>query len=228
MKQNFFTGLAILLPIALTFWILSFLVQLLTNPFLVFTENILKYYDLLDHPFLFFTGDQMLLFWSRLLIIAFLGGIAILAGFLARILFLNFFFRLGDYIIRRIPFVNRIYKATQDVVSTLFGAQKPAFAKVVLVPFPHENAYSLGMITSEGLHDESDPEHMDKVSIFIPGTPNPTFGFMLLYKREQLVLLDMSIDEALKFIVSMGVMAPDFKISLNQNLPKENKEGHQI
>ena len=221
MKQNFFTGLAMLLPIALTFWILSFLIDLLTNPFLTFTENILKYYNLLDYPFLFFSGDQVLMFWSRVLILAFLAGIAILAGFLARILFLNFFFRMGDYLMHRIPFVNRIYKATQDVVHTLFGAQKTSFAKVVLVPFPHEKAYSLGMITSEGLHGESDPEHMDKVSIFIPGTPNPTFGFMLLFKREQLIMLDMSIDEALKFIVSMGVMTPEFKVSKDQRLPKE-------
>src|SRR5262249_34263523 len=111
----------------------------------------------------------------------------------------------GDYLIHKIPLINRIYKLSQDVVHTFFGTGKPAFTKVVWVPFPEKKSYILGMIASDSLHAESDPKFTDNVSIFVPCAPNPIFGFMMIYKRDQLITLDISTEEALKFIVSCGV-----------------------
>lgn len=211
MKKNFLTGLAILLPIAITFWIISLLVGLLTNPFLGFTSSLLSYYNLLGEPFLFLTGPDVLILASRLLILFFLFAMMLFAGFLARVFFLNALFKAGDFLIHKIPLVNKIYKATQEIVHTVFSTEKTSFSKVVLVPFPHAKSYCLGMITSNSLSKDSNAEYLQKVSVFVPGTPNPTMGFILLFKREQIIELDVSVEDALKFIVSCGVISTPFK-----------------
>lgn len=205
MKKNFLTGLVILLPIAITFWVIIFLVNLLTNPFLNTVKSLLSHYHIISHP-------TFLIFISRLSILLFLFGIAVLAGFLARILFINYMFRLGDYLIHRIPFINKIYKAAQDVTHTLFGKEKTSFSQVVLVPFPHSKCYSIGFIT-EGKENQirNNPDFKEKVSILVPGTPNPLMGFMLIYKQEEIVYLDIKPEEAAKFVISCGVMLPEFK-----------------
>jgi uncharacterized membrane protein len=206
MKNDFFTGLVILLPIALTFWLLNFVIHLLTDPFLDLTEAILHHFHLLDKPFLFFSGEEVLMFWSRILILIFLTAFIFLAGFLARILFLNYLFSYGNYLINRIPFINRIYRSVQDGVHALFHREKDAKVKVVLVPFPHHKGTSVGLMPQPQMHKDSEPAYLDKVSIFVPAAPNPTYGLVLIYSKSDVVLFDMTSDEALKFIISCGTI----------------------
>lgn len=205
-KNNFLTGLAILLPIAITFWVVAFLVNLLTNPFIGIVEGIFNYFNVV------FINHKILVVFSRILILLFLFALALLAGFLARVMFINYFFRVGDVILHKIPFVNKIYKAVQDVIHTIFGSEKTSFSQVVLVPFPNSKGLSLGLVASDYMHADTSTQFLDKISIFVPGTPNPTMGFILLYNRNEVIYLDMGVDDALKFLVSCGIMLNDMKI----------------
>ncbi len=217
MKKYFITGLAILLPAVLTIVIFFFIINLLTKPFVGILEETLDYYDLLDTPILFFSAKQVLTFFSRLIILTILFLITITIGFLARIVIFHYFIRLGNYIIHKIPLINKIYKATQDVIGTIFEEKTTSFSEVVLIPFPSSENLCLGLITYDPETHQPLEDKYGNISIFVPATPNPTMGFMLLYKRQQIISLDMTVEDALKFIVSCGVMDPGFKASDKNN-----------
>lgn len=205
-KRYFLTGLAFLLPIVLTIWIIVFAINLLTRPFQQFVEEILRYYDLMDRPFLFLSAKQFLQVVSKALVIAMLVAMTFLLGFLTRTFITNTLIRFGDAMIHKIPIVNRIYKAAQDVVRTLLKEKRQSFSQVVFVPFPDKGSYSIGMVTRECLNENSDEKHAGLVSVFVPATPNPTMGFMLFLRREDLIFVDMKVDDALRSIISCGVI----------------------
>lgn len=212
MKKYFITGLAILLPAVFTIMIFLFIINLLTKPFVGIIEHTLDYYDLLDAPILFFSAKQVITFFSRLIILVLLFMITVAIGLLARMLIFHYLIRLGNYILHNIPFVNKIYKATQDVIETIFKDKATTFSQVVLIPFPEKSNLCLGLITNDPTTHEPVTDKHGNISVFVPATPNPTMGFMLLYKRDQLHFLDMSVDEAIKFIVSCGVMSEGIKV----------------
>ncbi len=209
MKKYFTTGLALLLPIVLTVMILCFLINFLTKPFLKCTERFLLQYnpDLQLH-------DSFLLIWSsKLLILAALIFFVFLIGLLGRIFFFKSLLHFGDYLIHRIPFVKSIYKASQDVVHGLFSNNSSAFSQVVLVPFPTHNSFSTGFVTKEFLHLTDDSGGTEElIPVFVPGTPNPSVGFMLMFRRKEIYFVDMTIEKAMKMIISCGVAMPDLTI----------------
>lgn len=207
MKNYFFAGLAILLPFAITLIIVLFIINLLTAPFEGAVESILRYYDLFDKPILFLNGNQVLSFFSKLFVLMAIVFITLLIGVMGQTVISKAFFSMGDYLIHKIPFVSKVYRATQEVVHTVFKSDSTAFSQVVLVPFPHKNVYSIGLITAE------QQAHLvgSKISVFVPGTPNPTMGFMLMFDKEQLVEVDMKVEDALKFVVSCGIMFSGYK-----------------
>ncbi len=209
MRKYFFTGLGIILPIVLTVLIISFLINLLTKPFLGMAQSVLEYYGLLGKSLFFMKTDQLVLITSKLIVLALLTLLTIIIGLLARLVFVHYLFRTGDYIIHRIPIVNKIYRSIKEVVSTLFDSTEQNFSQVVLVPFPHSQGLALGMVVKDRLPEESDKAYGELLSVFVPATPNPTMGFMLLYKREDVNFIDMSVEDALKCIVSCGVMFTD-------------------
>ncbi len=200
------TGLALLLPIALTIFIVIFLLNLLTKPFQGTIESVLHHYDLLDQPIWFFSGQDILHFSSKILALITLFCVILLIGFLARIIFLKYLLNFGDDILHRIPMVNKIYKALQEVTRTVLSPNSTTFSHVVVAPFPAPNNYSIGLVTKKELPEGSDEEKKEWVSVFIPGTPNPTFGFMMMYRPDQLIYLDMTVEEAIKFVVSCGMI----------------------
>lgn len=205
MKKNFFAGLSVLLPVVFTVLILLFLINLLTTPFLGLAHWILSHFTPLH-------SDQMELILSRLFILAALVLLTFLMGLFGRFVLTHYFIRTGDYIFHQIPIVNKVYKAIQDVVRTLFKEDEtPRFSKVVLVPFPFKDSKALGFVLNEKLPSDSDEAYRDMVSVFVPATPNPTMGFNLLYKRVDLNYIDMGVEEALKAIVSCGVMLNENK-----------------
>lgn len=218
MSKYFFTGLLLLLPVTLTLILIVFLINLLTNPFTDPVSSVFVHYDIFNKPFLFLSGTQVLKLMSKLVILLSLFLLTLIAGFVGRLLIFNAFFRLADLLLHRIPLVNRIYKTAQDIVKTVFASEKPSFSTAVLVPFPSEKSYNIGFITSDHMPEGSDDTHKQLVSVFVPGTPNPTMGFVLLFRKEQIIPIDMKVEEALKFIISCGVMCPEF-IPVSQKTP---------
>jgi uncharacterized membrane protein len=212
MKKHFLTGLAILLPAVVTFLILAFLINIITKPFLGSVVNAFSYYDIFNKPFLFLSGPTALLLASKIIILVAIVLIALLVGFVGQLFLVKLFRSFGDFLIHRIPVINKIYKAAYEVVQTLLvgkGEAKTNFSNVVLVRFPHANTYSLGLITNTN-DQKSDEETKDHVSVFVPGTPNPTMGFMLLFPKTQIIPIDIKVEDALKFVVSCGVILPNF------------------
>lgn len=211
MKKHFITGLALLLPVVFTAMIFLFVVNLLTKPFLGLVEQAFSHYGLLDQPILFFNSTQLINIFSRLLILISLFLITVLIGFLGKIVVFHYFIRFGNYLIHKIPLINKIYKATQDVIETIFKDTKANFSQVVLIPFPTSKTLCIGLVTNDPQTHQPIEDKQGNISVFVPATPNPTIGFVLLYKRSQMTALDISVEEGLKFVVSCGVMSPAFE-----------------
>lgn len=208
-KQYFVTGLVILLPLAVTIVVIGFIVNFLTTPFMGIVSSILKSLHLADQGFLFLSPEQVIKYLSKffILILLFLSTIAL--GMITRWLFIRTAFSLGDKILHRIPVVNTVYKTTQDIIKTLFVSDKNSFKQVVMVPFPRPDVYALGLIARESPQMCSDKAGTSLVSVLIPTTPNPTTGFLLMYRKEELIYIDMKPEDAIKYIVSCGVVVPE-------------------
>lgn len=106
---------------------------------------------------------------------------------------------MGDKLIKKIPVINKIYKAIQDVINTIFSSKSSSFKQVVLVPYPNESSLSVGFITStENLSQNIDSELNQKVAVFVAGAPNPTVGFILLYPKDEIIYINMKVEEAFR------------------------------
>lgn len=213
MKRYLFTGLAILLPLALTVAIVLFLVNLLTAPFLDVVKPLLLKFSLFREGFGIFSGEQLVRSSSRFVILVLLFTLTVVVGFLARQFFIKYLISLGDSILHRIPLVNTVYKTSQDVIKTIFSDTSSSFKQVALVPFPHTHTRSIGLITRESVKDE---EGKSLVAVFVPTTPNPTSGFLMLFERTDLTYVDMSVEEAFKYIISCGVIDTPLKAAPNE------------
>jgi uncharacterized membrane protein len=167
---------------------------------------------------------MIITFSSKALILFILSGFITLIGLFGKLFLIDFFFRLGDYLLHQLPFVKTIYKACQDVVHSLFSPSSKKFSQVVFAPFPNSDSLSLGLVANEEIGVKNSQEESEQlISVFIPGTPNPSVGFMLMFKREQLLFVSMKVEEAMKFIVSCGIIMPDFKSEIT-NSPYEQEK----
>lgn len=207
MKKHFLTGLLVLLPLAITIWIVLSICNVLTDPFIHFVKSWLSHFPL-KSTFLFMTGEQLLNLASRLLILVGIFFSTILLGMLAQTLFMHQLFKLGNYILHHIPLVNKIYKLSQEIIKPFFSSQSQSFKKVVLVPFPSQESYCLGFLTEKSPAYCKTEEGESLLSIFIPTSPNPMSGYLVMYKPEQVRELSMSTEDAVKFIISCGVIYP--------------------
>lgn len=192
MKRYFVTGLIILLPLALTVAVLVFIFNFLTEPFVGIVETVMTRYDLNSYMEL---GRGL----SKVLILVSLFFFTVLLGMLTRWFLVHYFMQFGDYLIRKIPFINSVYRTFKDVVSTLFNSDTKSFKQVVLVKFPNKDTSSIGFVTNES---------EGRVTVFIPTAPNPTSGFTMMYHRDEVVYLDMKVEDAFKYVISCGVIQP--------------------
>jgi uncharacterized membrane protein len=210
MKKYFITGLVILLPLALTIAIVVFIFNLLTGPFLGIVKTVFDHYHLFEEGFLLLNADQIQNLGAKLLILVSLFFIVIGLGFIARWFLFKTLIKFAEYIVKRIPLVSSIYKICQDVIKTIFSSKTKSFKQVVLVRFPHPQTYSIGLITRKEIPSLANTSHADAVAVFVPTTPNPTSGFLVMFKPADLIYLDMKVEDAFKYIISCGVISPDF------------------
>jgi len=208
MKKSFFTGLAILLPIVVTLLIVNFIVNLLTKPFTGAVSSFFHHYGLFQHPFFIWSGPDISVLAAKISVLFLLLFGTLLLGLLGRFFFFTTLVSIGERIIQRIPMVNTIYKSIQDITSSLFKPTSTSFSQVVLVPFPHAKTLSIGLITNDR---QKSHEGKNSIAVFVPGTPNPTMGFVFQYQFDQLIYVDMKVEDALKFVMSCGVIYSDFK-----------------
>ena len=205
MKKYFSTGLIILLPVVLTLVILHLIIHFLTKPFLNITTTFLLQKNAIEGPFLFLQPETVLIVLSKILIVFVLLGFILFIGAIGNLFLIDYLINWGNYFLHKMPFVNKIYKICQDVVRNFFHSSKK-FSKAVLVSFPTETSPSIGFVTGEPLEiilikDNKESEEREKreegkkeeerdeketfISIFVPGTPNPSMGFLFLLKNER-------------------------------------------
>jgi uncharacterized membrane protein len=224
MKKYFITGLVILLPLALTIAIVIFIFNLLTEPFADIFKNIFAHYGFLQTGFLIWNADQIQKLISKILILFLFFFFTVGLGVLARWFFIHYLIRFWEEILHRIPFISSVYKTCQDVIKAIFTTQTKSFKQVVMVPFPNEETLALGLITRENLPSLRG-DGQDMAAVFVPTTPNPTSGFLMVFKQEDLIYLDMKVEEALKYVISCGVISVPFnKLSSAEYHAKQLKQ----
>lgn len=144
-------------------------------------------------------------------------GVAILlvTGMFAANLFGRRLVSFWEAILGRIPLVRTIYTSVKQVTETLFTANSKSFRKVVLIEYPRKGIWCMGFVTNKGLGVASKSAGQDLLSVFVPTTPNPTSGFIVMLPASDVLQLDLSVEDGFKYIISMGVVIPD-------DLAKEN------
>jgi len=202
-QANFWAGLAIVLPAVISVAALMWLfgtVATITDTLLIFLPRQLTHHDQGNGP----------LYWYWSLTALVLAVLLIgLVGLLARNYFGKRIIQWVDSALLRVPLLNKIYSATKQVNDAFSSTNKTAFRTVVLVEFPKAGVYSIGFITSE-----PDPEVQAKlegkiVCVFVPATPNPTSGFLLMVPEDKVTKLEMSVADGIKYIISLGSILPE-------------------
>ncbi len=207
MKKYFITGLLIWVPLGITLWVLHLLVSTMDQTLLLLPEQFQT------ESWLGFHVPGMGVVMTFIVVLA-TGLIA--ANILGQRLLLFWEAALG-----RIPVVKSIYNSVKQVSDTLFSSGGHAFRKALLVQYPREGSWTIAFLTGQPGGDVVNHLHGEYWSIYVPTTPNPTSGFFLMMRKADVIELDMSVDEALKYIISMGVVGPDSNGSRNGKvLPK--------
>ncbi|MDR0418106.1 MAG: DUF502 domain-containing protein [Puniceicoccales bacterium] len=209
-KNWFFTGLFILLPLGITAIVVGLLLDHLGAPVSRFFLESFGF----EIPDKFWMTTTVNLFSTILVVI-----VITALGYFSRYFLGKAIIHLTERVIDGVPFVNTVYKTVKQVVETFNKNRETLFQTTVLIEFPHKGMYAVGFLTSDGVGEVQVKTKEHVVSVFMPTTPNPTSGFLLLVPREDIVFLDMSVAEGMKMIVSGGVVSPEY-------LPK-NKQGSQ-
>ena len=237
MRKYFITGLLILVPLAITLWVLNLIISTMDQSLLLLPEAWRPAHWLGHNIPGLGTMDQSLLLLPETwrprhwlgynipglgailtLLIVFLTGLAA-RNFIGRRLVL-----LWEGLLTRIPVVKSIYSSVKQVSDTLFSPSGNAFRKAVLIQYPRQGSWTIAFLTGAPGGEVKNHLPGDFISVYVPTTPNPTSGFFLMLPRADAIELDMSVDAALKYIVSMGVVAPemvtDKKIITDAAAPK--------
>ena len=201
-KADFFTGLAVVLPAAISIGVVIWLFGTVAN----FTDILLFF---LPREWTHERGGEgpMHFYWSLLaLLLAIL--LVGLVGRGARYYLGKKLIQMADLALMRVPLLNKIYGAFKQINEALTSSSTTSFKQVVMVEFPRAGLYSIGSITGAQHGEVQDKTKERVVGVFVPTTPNPTTGFIVLVPEEQIVKLDMSVADGIKYIMSLGSVAP--------------------
>ena len=202
MKKYLIAGLLVWLPLAITLWVLHAILNTLDGVF----EALLS----ASQAVLPEAAHGPLEFLKKIpglgVIVMFVG--LLLTGVFAANMAGQWALRQGSHLLTHIPIVKSIYSSVKQVSDTLFSSSGNAFREAVLVQYPREGSWTIAFVTGRPGGEAADHLHADYLSLYVPTTPNPTSGFFLMVPRKDVIALAMSVDEALKYIISMGVVAP--------------------
>ena len=217
-RVNFFTGLLIVVPVVLTFWVLYFIISKLN---LLLLEPIMKIFQiwLPDRGF----ADLL----TKAAVFFILLGILTLIGLAARIIFVRKIFGFAERILYKVPMISTIYKGLKEISSAFLSSHKSIFKKVVLLQYPKNGVYTIGFVTSETRGEAQDKTKEKVINVFVPTTPNPTSGMLVLVPEIDAIVLDMSVEEGMKMIISGGAVTPKAHGNTENRSNTFKKEGLQ-
>ena len=192
LRSWFFTGILVTAPVLLTVYITWAAIQLIDGQ-VVSLLPVLKDWNGLQIP-----GVGLVV---GVVLITLIGAVA--AGFLGR-----WIIRLGESMLNRMPVVRTIYGASKQILETIISSQSDAFREVVLVEYPRKKLWVIGFVTGGTKGEVRRLVDKDMVNVFVPTTPNPTSGFLLFCPRSEIIFMEMSVEEAVKLVVSGGIVTP--------------------
>ena len=196
LKAYFFTGILVTAPVMITFFVAYKLIV-----FVDVSVNKLLPPQFALNNYLPFTipGLGIIILVVALILIGMFA-----AGFLGR-----FFLRLGEWIVYKVPFISSVYSLLKQIFETFLSSKSDAFKKVVLLEYPRKGIWILGFVSTDTEGEVKDIVKKDMVNVFIPTTPNPTSGFLIFVPREDVVELEMSVEDGIKFVISGGIVSPE-------------------
>jgi uncharacterized membrane protein len=205
LRNAFFSGVILVAPLWLTIFVFSKFIDLVGGTFKpVFFVFVPTQYR--DRPSLDIVWEILATFIVLTLVT--------LLGFVSRYVFGKFFFSMGDRFIQNIPGVSAVYNTVRQIVNTFSAQGRHMFNKVVLVEFPRKQCWTIGFLTNTAKGEAQSKADADEVwTVFVPTTPNPTSGFLLMVPRSAVVELDMAVGDGMKMIISGGAVVPPWPAS---------------
>jgi len=200
-RKYIITGIVSIIPLALTYWLIKYLFMFFSEPGKYIVDIIFDYTFISNFPFIY----NFYIYFSYLI------------GFLLTILFLFFLgavisnvfgrklYSLFESLLNRIPIVNKVYQTTKQITNTFTKDNTKAFQKVVLIEYPRDNLWTLAMVSGETLNKKNEKCY----KLFVPTTPNPTSGYLLLINANHAIETNISVEEAMEIIISAGMISPD-------------------
>lgn len=195
-RNDFITGIAILLPIAITIMVLNFILRGLNKTLL---DPIVRVFEL------YMRGPYVTILAKFIIFLIILTAITLI-GVAARAIFIRKFFSFWERLLFKVPMVNKIYIGTKQLSKAFLGEGKTIFKKVALIEYPRRGVYSIAFVTADGKKELMDKTGKELVNLFLPTTPNPTSGIFIAAPKEEVIFLDMSIEDGFKLIISGGAL----------------------
>lgn len=207
MKKYLITGLIILLPIVLTAIVIAFLFNMFARPFGIVVEPLINF---MEFSLGWHLPVGLALLISRILSLLLLCVLILALGFFTQHFLVKTTMSWLHAAIRRIPFVNTVYKVSMDVFAALFSADgKQAFKHPIMVPFPSQPNFALGLASGEVAREIQDKLNRKVVSVFLPTAPHPISGFLFFVPQNDVKAPQMTKEEVVKFLISCGTILPE-------------------
>ena len=199
-------GVVLALPIGVTIFVFLFLIRNIGTPVSqLFFEPIIK--NLENMPQFAGAGKILLDIISTLIVVI----LITILGAVSKFFFAKWLINISELAINKIPFVGLVYRTVKQIVDTFSKQNKAVFQAVALVEFPRKGMYAIGFITSKAQGEVQDKTGEVVVNVFVPTTPNPTSGFLVMIPESEITYLEMSVGDAMKLIISGGAVVPQYK-----------------
>ena len=201
-KKSFITGLVLTLPLAVTVWCVCALLNFIGEPA---SKIIFGWLDIknIDNTVI----TVILSFFSILVVLS----LIVLIGWISNLFLGRLIITFAEKIINHIPFIKTVYNTVKQIIETFGQNSDQVFSKTVLIEYPRKNCYAIGFLTSETEGELQEKTGQFVVNVFLPTTPNPSSGFLLMIPKEDVTVLEMSVADGMKMIISGGVVVPPYK-----------------
>jgi len=195
-RRYLLTGIVVTAPISITIYLTYVFLNLVdTHVVGLIPENAYTQYY----------GDTAIPGLGLLIVLAFFIAI----GWFATNFLGQFIIRIYEYILDRMPIINNLYGAIKQIFETIMASQSSAFRETVMLEYPRKGVYAIGFVTGSSKGEVQESTKNETINVFVPTTPNPTSGFLLFVPKKELIYLDMSVEEAIKLVVSAGIITPE-------------------
>jgi len=200
-RKYIITGVVSIIPLALTYWLIKYLFMFFSEPGKYIVDIIFNYTFISNIPFIY----KFYIYFSYLIGFFLTISFLFILGAVISNVFGKKLYSLFESLLNKIPIVNKVYQTTKQITNTFTKDNTKAFQKVVLIEYPRDNLWTLAMVSGETLNKKNEKCY----KLFVPTTPNPTSGFLLLINANDAIETNISVEEAMEIIISAGMISPD-------------------